>query len=183
MAFSSSLLNPENLRLGNESADCDDALVRRACSRQKPVAFLDNRRKRPLTALEDIAREAGLAARLWRSVITCGGPVTHFFLSVAMTDVIGEAVDLDALALEYSRRFVAHPGLVGYISAELERLRLMRFSDFLDFGDVEITGAGVYEYARTGLLLGYPVDSTCQVMERTIEEGVMLIGGDDDGRA
>ena len=170
MNFSSSLLNPENLRLVSESGDCA-ALVGRVCSRQKPMAFVDGGRKRPLVDLEDVARRAGLATRLHRYVFTCGPrPVISYFLSVAITDVIGEAVDVEALAREYSRWFSGEAGLVARIAAELERLRPMRFPDFLDFGDAEVRSASVHEYARTGLLFGYPVESTCRLMERMLRE-------------
>ena len=89
---------------------------------------------------------------------------------MAITDVIGEAVDVEALAREYSRWFSGDAGLVASISAELERLRPMRFPDFLNFGDAEVMSASVHEYARTGLLFGYPVESTCRLMERMLLE-------------
>jgi hypothetical protein len=168
--FVSSLLSSENLRIGNQSGDCE-ALVGLVCSRRKPVAFLDGRSKRALATLEKRAREAGLATRLSSYVFTCGPrPYTVYFLSVAMTDVIGEAVDLDALNLEYARRFSGDPELVAEISAELERLRPMRFSDFLEFGDVDVMSPDVHEYVRSGLVLGYPVESTCQLMETMMGE-------------
>jgi hypothetical protein len=183
VAFSSPLLDPENLRLVSDPTMGRDALggalVSRVSSRLKPLAFIDDRRKRPLTALESLAREAGLASRFERYVFTDGPrPVAHYFLSVAITDVIGDAVDLDALALEYSRRLPKYTIVVEQIALELERLRPMRFSDFLEFRDAEVTmqsidgreGYSVYEYARTGLLFGYPVESTCDLMVRMYEE-------------
>lgn len=171
--FASSLLSAENLRIGNESAG-GEPLVDLVCSRRKPVAFLDATSKRSLVRLEKRAQEAGLATRLSSYTFTCGPrPYTVYFLSVAIRDVIGEAVDVDALRLEYARRFSGDPELVAEISAELERLRSMRFSDFLEFGDVEVRTAELYEYARTGLVLGYPVESTCRLMEK-MKEGRMV---------
>jgi hypothetical protein len=97
----------------------------------------------------------------------------HHFFSLSLGEQVPELCDLEALRRDYERAFSGNEQALVSIAAELERLSLRRFSDFLDFDDAEadlpaITDGRKHpagEYLRTGLLLGYPLESTFALID------------------
>jgi hypothetical protein len=149
--FRSQLVNQRNLQLAGD--DGWEALLDRVLRRRKPVAFVDSRHP---PDLKEAVRRA----------MAAGCPVTwsEGFCSAGIPGRVGRQFDLDALVADY-RELTAEAGaLVGaQIAAELRRVGARAFADCLSFGDVDsdLTPAG---WARCGLLLGYPVETTAAIV-------------------
>ena len=92
---------------------------------------------------------------------------------MAQTGRVGERFDLGALIADYNAYFLFHPEVSAAIEEELDKLSRRDISSFLDFRSVEAdvwrdekrTGP---EYARCGLLLGYPVWSTVAIIGKRL---------------
>jgi hypothetical protein len=93
------------------------------------------------------------------------------FCSAGIPGVVGRQLDLDALVADY-RELTAEAGPLvgGQIAAELRRIGRRAFADCLSFRDVDsdLTPAG---WARCGLLLGYPVETTAAIIGTVLRIG------------
>jgi hypothetical protein len=149
--FRSSLVNQRNLQLGGD--DAWEATVDRVLRRRKPVGFVSS--DNPADMVEAVGR-----------AIAAGCPVqwSEGFCSAGVPGQVGRQLDLDALIADY-RELTSEAGVIvgAQIAAELRRIAPRAFADCLSFTDVEsdLTPAG---WARCGLLLGYPVESTAAII-------------------
>ncbi len=169
--FCSAMLNDENLRLGRSSDG--GALVDRVIAGLKPLAFVDSGDERLLGWVER-ARENGLLVDHfadWR------GTRPWWLAAVAIPGRIGELFDLDALLGDYQCRYDGWTGAFDSVADEIERLRGRDMSDYLSFAAAEVDLGSIMEgtrhpageYARTGLLLGYPVATTIDVVRSSLD--------------
>lgn len=153
--FRSPLVNQRNLQLAGD--DGWEALLDRVLKHRKPVAFLDSTDSTDLVVAVQRAMEA-----------RCPVQWSEGFCSVGVPGRVRSQFDLEALIADY-RELTAEAGtrVGGEIAAELYRIGYREFAGCLNFEDVEtdFTPAG---YARCGLLLGYPVETTAAMMGRLL---------------
>ena len=161
MIYSHLLLNSRNLELGH--GKYPDELFSRVLDGIKPVGFLDSRQKEVIDGFEVRARAAGLA--FFRRDFGIAANV--WFLSVAIDGVIREVLDVSAVVATYVDAGLPDD-ITALVVAELARIAPLRFDDFLKFDDCEADPTTIHEYARTGLLLGYPLESTIALMRAHI---------------
>lgn len=151
--FSHPAVNAENLRANGRISD--RAIVARVVGGLKPVGFLDTEDRRVTRPVE----EAG--GRVYAA--------SYGLLSVTMGGRIGELFDLAALAADYRAWLVEEKAAttLRLVLRELRKLAPMDLRDFLDFRDVgcNVTPRGL---ARSGLVLGYPVESTVALLRRDL---------------
>lgn len=149
--FASSLVSDRNLQLSGDGGW--EPTLRQVLRRRKPVAFLDS-------------GIPGAMDRVARRAIAAGCPVLWDgnLCSVGIVGGVRREFDLDALAADY-RDFtrLAGPDVGDQIEDELRRLGRRRFADCLTFIDVE-TDFTPAAYARCGLLLGYPPETTAAMI-------------------
>jgi hypothetical protein len=171
LRFTSPLLNDENLRLSGSTSG--PALAERVFSGLKPLAFTDSRDREQQVAVATRALEAGFSVQCSSWAFDTH---THWFTSVATPGRVCDVFDLDALLSDYRLLCADIPGAPGAIEVELERLYFRSISCFLPFEVVEADVPGIWdgtvhpagEYARTGLLLGYPVASTVEIIKSSM---------------
>jgi hypothetical protein len=157
-------------------------LMARVVDRLKPLAFFDARaRRHPVDGWSgdgDLRAAARFAIAndlcLHHDMCTFDGcvmegdrPVVFRFLSTCTFGRIGELFDLRALLNDYAE-YLAVAGEAGNsalhdIERELARIQRMLLSRFLDFNEVDSDGSPG-GYARCGLLLGYPPETTAALI-------------------
>jgi hypothetical protein len=149
--FRSPLVNQRNWQLAGD--DGWEATLDRVIRRRKPIAFVDSDHPPDMTEAVRRAMAAG-----------CPVQWSEGFCSAGIPGRVGRQFDLDALVADY-RELTADAGaLVGaQIAAELRRVGVREFADCLSFRDVDsdLTPGG---WARCGLLLGYPVETTAAII-------------------
>jgi hypothetical protein len=171
LRFSSPLLNDENLRQGALSNS--KALIGRVIAGLKPLAFTEGVDPEVEREAASLAISAGLAVHHDRWM---GGSRPYWFTSAAMMGQIDDVFDLDALLADYRELYEPWPDAVKAVKQELKKLRRSQISDYLSFSDLEVDLPAIMdgrvhpagEYARTGLLLGYPVLSTVEVAKSSM---------------
>jgi hypothetical protein len=148
-------VNQRNLQLAGD--DGWEALLDRVLRRRKPVAFLDS--DDPADMVEAVRRAMLAGCPLQWSGDRC---------SVGVPGLVRREFDLDALIADY-RELTAEAGATAgaLIANELRWVGFRAFEDCLSFVDVEsdLTPAG---FARSGLLLGYPVETTAAMIGRLL---------------
>jgi hypothetical protein len=161
------MMSMENLLLGRTNDW--RSLTARVVNGQKPIAFNSSTARQPMREAADIGFKAGCAVLHFRST---GVSYKYWFTSVAQIGVIGETFNLDALLDDYRHYYRSHPSAMEAVERELGSLSYRDISSFVAFGDLEADVPGIMdgklhpagEYARTGLLLGYPVQSTAKLV-------------------
>jgi len=171
-SFSSPLVNERNLEVSAGGPWQD--VVRQVTNDLKPVGFVESGEGQMREAAK-CGLEAGCAVQNSRYAFSSGGAC--WFTSVAQTGRIEERFDIESLIADYRAYFAEHPKVAEAIGEELAKLGRFDISCYLDFSDVEADLSGVWkdeksagaEYARCGLLLGYPVWSTVAVIGKTLK--------------
>lgn len=175
--FNSPLVNDRNYEL---SGPCRwEDLIGRVTTRAKPTAFvntaeirqnehLGGRRIDPYEAVREAARRALDAECCVRLVSSESTFERRLSCAVSISGRVADVFDLDALLADYqayTRRAGAH--VAASIADELEAIADCDVSEFLDFrrliGPPEGDSAPG-DWARRGLLLGYPVDTTAAII-------------------
>lgn len=159
-----------NLRNFELSDGRDDAeTVGRVIDGRKPCAFVTPRSAEQARQWTMAALQAG-----------CSAQATHsargwWLVSVAAHGYVHERFDLDTLTADY-RLLLAPAGgqIADAVARELDRIAHADLSLFCEFTHVEVSAAahrrdgdGAAEYARCGLLLGYPhLTSAALILDR-----------------
>ena len=155
-SFQSRLLNDFNLNFvggwawPDENTREDEMVVNRVAKGLKPAGFNVGSRER-CEMLEEIARNAGLVTRLHKNPHVS----EYFELGVARKGTFGDTFNLEAVESDYDAW-----GIHEDIVKELSRVE---FSDLLvdfDYANVESN----LEWIETGLLLGYPMETTASIL-------------------
>jgi hypothetical protein len=172
--FSSPLLNSENLHVG--CTNTGGVLIDRVIAGLKPLAFTDDSRPEMAREVAKRAVDAGLAVHHFCWVSPSSG-LPHWFTSACVLGRIGDVFDIDALRADYRVLYANCPDYVESVESELAKIRRRDVSDYLSFSDLEVDWLGMTsgtahpagEYTRTGLLLGYPVASTVEVVHGAVK--------------
>ena len=164
-AFGSRLVNRRNYELSRSYHETGQIL--RLIAGLKPTAFLSG----SLAEMRDAAyavRAAGGLAKVDRFK----GKRTAYFCSAATAGRVWDTFDLDALATDYRAYLRRAPkSALADIERELNAIAARPFSAFLNFSKVEVERhywndpakldpGRPGSWARCGLLLGYPVQTT-----------------------
>lgn len=186
-SFSSPLLNDRNYELSGGGPWRD--VLGQVTGARKPVCFLDSAEPKnraeypgvlepspdPMRDAARIALDAGCCVLLYMAMSDEddeGDEVTTF-CSASISGRIRDVFDLDALIADYrAYTAAAGPDAVDDIASELRSVGSADVSDFLDFGVLEgdwDVVARPADWARRGLLFGYPVDSTAALICETLE--------------
>jgi len=169
-SFSSPLVNERNLEIS--AGGPWQVIVEQVTAGLKPVGFVDSGEDQMRAAAQQ-GLSSGCAVHNHRYSFNDGSNPC-WFTSVAQTGRVGERFDIAALIADYNAYFLFHPEVSEAIEKELDKLSGRDISCFLDFGSVEAniwkdeekTGP---EYARCGLLLGYPVWSTVAIIGKRLK--------------
>lgn len=154
--FRSPLVNVRNLALSGD--DAWEALLARVLGRRKPIAFVSSWVRSDMLEAARRAMGAGCAVQ-WSPDGLC---------SVGIPGVVHRELGLGAVIADYREiTAAAGPEAGERIASELRRIGYRAFADCLSFGDVESDGSPA-GYARCGLLLGYPVESTSAFIGRVL---------------
>jgi hypothetical protein len=163
--FSSPLVNTRNLEIGGGAPA--DEYVDRVIEGHKPVGFASDKRPEVMRACAVRALQAGRGAQCHQHT---GEGWSCWFTSASQVGPVGEHFDIDALIADYKAYLSSHPSVAEVVAEELGRIRRSDMSSFLEFSDVEVElGLGpktpvIGQYARCGLLLGYPAWSTAALI-------------------
>jgi hypothetical protein len=168
--FSSALLNTRNLELS--AGGPWQNLIHQVTSQQKPVGFVDSSRQKEMQEAAETAIKAGCAALHYRYCFSAGDGSPAWFTSAACVGRISKMFDIDFLIADYNAYFLSEPKIAEEIEIELDKIKRFDISTFLEFSKVEANislasskeKSVAPEYARCGLLLGYPVWSTASVI-------------------
>ena len=178
-SFSSRMVNRKNYELSRSSDESRLAL--RVIAGLKPTAFLAGNR----IQMHDAALAAGAAGCNFKEQrYNPKRPV--YFCSVTRPGDVRDAFDLDALISDYERylRHAPKSALLD-VKEEIARVGHRPFSAYLNFGKVEVEhdywdvpedpGPGrPGSWARCGLLLGYPVQTTVAYILRDLGLGAFV---------
>jgi len=174
MEFSSPLVNDHNLYLaqGNDWRE----MVKQIVAKKKPIGFMDSHSGKEMKEAASSLIEAGHAVHCYRYSFSDGADPC-WFVSGSQVGRISEMFDIDALIFDYSSYFSGKPEVVTAIETELKKIGRFDLSYFLNFKDVEIDYPAIRdkeknvagEYARCGLLLGYPVESTMAIITKYLK--------------
>jgi len=167
-SFSSPLVAERNLEI---SDGCPwQWIVERVASGLKPVGFVEcGEQEMREAALQGIA--ANCAVLNDRRVFDDGSDAC-WFTAVSQTGRIEECLDIEALSADYQAYFADYPEVSADIDQELMEVGRLDISCFLDYHAAVVDFPGIQEkekdvgaeFARCGLLLGYPVWSTAALI-------------------
>jgi len=168
--FSSPLVNERNLEIS--AGGPWQVIVDQVERGFKPVGFLESGEEQMRAAAQQ-GLAAGCAVQNYQHSFNDGSDPC-WFTSVAQTGRIEELFDVASLIADYNAYFLFHPEVSEAIERELDKIRRRDVSSFLSFRSVEAdiwkdekrTGP---EYARCGLLLGYPVWSTVAIIGKCLK--------------
>jgi hypothetical protein len=170
-AFFSPMVDTRNLVLGRTAGDPE--IIQRVNKKLKPVGFIDSRNPELMRVAAQESLAAGCAVKHYQYV---GDDWSCWFTSASQTGRIRDQFDLDALISDY-RAYFGEGETYEAIHKELTRIGRQDISCFLSFSDVEADLFSIQgqnknpgaEYARCGLLLGYPVWSTVSIIGKHLK--------------
>jgi hypothetical protein len=183
LRFSSPLLNDRNYELSGGGPWRE--VIGRVVRGQKPVGFVDSSDPELMEEhagvvepspdpMRDAARMAldGGRCVLLHSVTFDDDAAPITFCSASLSGRLRDVFDLEALISDYrAYTAAAGPDAADGIAEELRLLADADVSEFLDFrvieGDRELESTAA-DWARRGLLFGYPVDTTAALVCETL---------------
>ncbi len=170
--FFSPMMNKRNFYAAYNMSEAE--VGRRVAGYLKPIGFVSGRGS--VKAARLVEESGGLA--LDTGAMRFDGRLCRFY-SLTHGGVIGKLFDLDALVNDYRAWLVESKRAVRAIEREMRRIEVMKLEDFLDFGTCTATYAqkvgrrwkrndGPEAYARCGLLLGYPIQTTVALIRQDL---------------
>jgi hypothetical protein len=186
--FKSELLNDRNYALSGGAPW--RAVLGQVVDRRKPVGFVDSEDANEMRDAARLALDGGCAVRFAVVTLPCEGdsePTRRVaFCSAAIEGRVGEVFDIETLLTDY-RSFLEvvededrREQAWASITDKLHALADAEVPDFLEFTAVEGTwweGTPTpADWARRGLLFGYPVETTAALMLEDL--GVAGCGSD-----
>lgn len=139
--------------------------VKQVIARKKPMGFY-TANKSNISSTIRLLKKNNIPHAMGKKWIN--GPYELFEVGCCVNGKIGETFDLEEIAYFYEQLF-SHDGLSIELIKEREEKRSIK-ERLLELGDYKFTDflsgwdyanpSGIFELIKTGLLLGYPIEST-----------------------
>ncbi len=167
--FSSPMLNDENMHLAGgwnfESKSDDKTLLNRVINKKKPSGFIVEEDISKIKEVQEKANKAGLETKINEEK---RNDQTYYELGFTQKGTFGDHFDIDALVKDYEKYWNPHNKdfvlpMDDFINTDqLKGLKDKKLSSFLSF-DYGKTDKSSEDNIITGLLLGYPIETTVAI--------------------